>query len=124
VHILLPNRQWCAGRPLPGNARLVRSFRLFEWNFSATLADSGALPRVPAARHELRGNLCENALIRFHAAATLAAVFDFRVPALQEKLAKLGVEPMTMTTEQFAAYVKSEIAANAVLVKAAGIKVQ
>jgi len=47
-----------------------------------------------------------------------------QVPALQEKLAKLGVEPMTMTPEQFAAYVKSEIAANAALVKAAGITAQ
>ena len=47
-----------------------------------------------------------------------------QVPALQEKLAKLGVEPMTMTPEQFSAYVKSEIAANAALVKAAGITAQ
>ena len=47
-----------------------------------------------------------------------------QVPALQEKLAKLGVEPMTMTPEQFTAYVKSEIAANAALVKAAGITAQ
>jgi tripartite-type tricarboxylate transporter receptor subunit TctC len=47
-----------------------------------------------------------------------------QVPALQEKLAKLGVEPMTMTPEQFSAYVKTEIVANAALVKAAGITAQ
>jgi len=47
-----------------------------------------------------------------------------QTPALQDKLAKLGVEPLTMTPDQFAAYVKDEIAANAVLAKAAGIAAQ
>jgi tripartite-type tricarboxylate transporter receptor subunit TctC len=44
--------------------------------------------------------------------------------AFQEKLAKLSIVPMTMTSEQFDAYVKDDIAASAVLAKAAGIASQ
>jgi tripartite-type tricarboxylate transporter receptor subunit TctC len=39
-----------------------------------------------------------------------------------EKLATLGVAPMQMAPEQFDALVKDEIASNALLVKAAGIR--
>ena len=38
------------------------------------------------------------------------------------KLAAVSVTPMTITPEQFDAQIKQEIAANAVLVKAAGIQ--
>ena len=41
---------------------------------------------------------------------------------VQEKLAALGAEPMAMTPEQFDAFLRDEIAMNASLVKAAGIK--
>jgi tripartite-type tricarboxylate transporter receptor subunit TctC len=44
-----------------------------------------------------------------------------QAPAVLEKLAQLGVEPMTMPQQQFAAFVVSEIVANAALAKAAGI---
>ena len=44
------------------------------------------------------------------------------VPSVREKLAKLEVEPMSMTPEQFQTYVKEEIDLNAVLAKAAGIR--
>ena len=43
------------------------------------------------------------------------------VPAVQEKLEKLGVQPLLMSTEQFDAYVREELATNAALAKAAGI---
>lgn len=43
---------------------------------------------------------------------------------VREKLAKLGVEPLTMTSDEFQNYVGAEIAASAVLVKAAGITAQ
>jgi tripartite-type tricarboxylate transporter receptor subunit TctC len=46
-----------------------------------------------------------------------------RNPALQQKLSALGVEPMPMSPAEFEAYVRNEIASNANLVKAAGIKV-
>ena len=45
-------------------------------------------------------------------------------PEVREKLARLGAEPMEYPTEQFNAYLRKEIADNAALVKAAGIKVE
>jgi tripartite-type tricarboxylate transporter receptor subunit TctC len=45
-----------------------------------------------------------------------------RVPKLRDKLATLGVDPMPMTPAEFDEYVKKEIALNAALVQAAGIK--
>ena len=43
-------------------------------------------------------------------------------PKVRGKLAALGFEPMVMTPSQFDAHVQKEIAVNAALVKAAGIK--
>jgi tripartite-type tricarboxylate transporter receptor subunit TctC len=44
-----------------------------------------------------------------------------QVPAVQEKLEKIGVQLMPMSIEQFNAFVWEELAANAALAKAAGI---
>ena len=44
-------------------------------------------------------------------------------PEIKERLAKVGAEPMPMTSEQFDAYIKNEIATNTALVKKANIKV-
>jgi tripartite-type tricarboxylate transporter receptor subunit TctC len=52
---------------------------------------------------------------------TLKALED---PKVRNKLAGLGVEPMMMTPIEFDALVRREIAVNATLVKAIGIKVQ
>jgi tripartite-type tricarboxylate transporter receptor subunit TctC len=46
------------------------------------------------------------------------------VPEVREKLTRLGAEPMDYAPEAFNAYIRTEIAANAALVKAAGIKAQ
>lgn len=46
-----------------------------------------------------------------------------RAPDMQERMAKIGAEPMIMTPAEFAAYIRKEIASNAVLVKAAKITV-
>jgi len=45
-------------------------------------------------------------------------------PEVREKLSRLGAEPMDLPPEKFNAYIRDEIAANAALVKAAGIKAQ
>ncbi|MGH6727351.1 MAG: Bug family tripartite tricarboxylate transporter substrate binding protein [Pseudolabrys sp.] len=45
-----------------------------------------------------------------------------QAPKVRDKLAALGVDPMVMTTKEFGGYVRKEIAANAALVKAVGIK--
>jgi tripartite-type tricarboxylate transporter receptor subunit TctC len=46
------------------------------------------------------------------------------LPDVREKLARLGAEPMDYAPVQFNAYLREEIAANAALVKAAGIKLE
>jgi tripartite-type tricarboxylate transporter receptor subunit TctC len=46
------------------------------------------------------------------------------VPSVQERLVKLGVEPMPMTVAQFQEFFKKDVAANLALVKAANIPVQ
>ena len=43
---------------------------------------------------------------------------------VRDKLARLGAEPMEYTPDAFNAYLRREIAANAALVKAAGIKIE
>jgi tripartite-type tricarboxylate transporter receptor subunit TctC len=44
-------------------------------------------------------------------------------PKVRDKLAALGFDPMIMTPAEFAAHVEKEIAVNAALVKAAGLKI-
>ena len=43
-------------------------------------------------------------------------------PGVKEKLARIGVDPMTLTSAEFQALIAKEIADNAELVKAAGLK--
>jgi tripartite-type tricarboxylate transporter receptor subunit TctC len=43
---------------------------------------------------------------------------------VREKMSRLGAEPMDYTPDQFNAYIRDEIASNAALVKAAGIKIE
>jgi len=51
-------------------------------------------------------------------------VKSLRSSDVREKMARLGAEPMDYNPEQFNAYLRDEIASNAALVKAAGIKAQ
>lgn len=44
-------------------------------------------------------------------------------PSIAKKFADLGAEPLTISPEEFDAMVKREIASNAIVVKAAGVKV-
>ena len=46
-----------------------------------------------------------------------------RAPETQERLGKLGAEPMIMSPQAFDGYIRSEIADNAKLIKAAAIPV-
>ena len=45
-------------------------------------------------------------------------------PEVGERFTKLGAEPWTLEPEQFDAYIRDEIGANARLVKAAGLSPQ
>ena len=45
-----------------------------------------------------------------------------KMPATQERLAKVGIAPLIMTPSEFDARIKAEIASNMAVVRAAGIK--
>ena len=47
-----------------------------------------------------------------------------QMPGVADKLTKLGVQPMAMSTEQFDKFVKDELRINAELAKAAGLTPQ
>ena len=47
-----------------------------------------------------------------------------QAPKVREKLAALGVEPMPMSPDEFAAYVEREVALNAALAQKAGLKAE
>jgi tripartite-type tricarboxylate transporter receptor subunit TctC len=47
-----------------------------------------------------------------------------QVPAVQEKLEKIGVQLMPMSVERFNAFVREELTTNAALVRAAGARKQ
>jgi tripartite-type tricarboxylate transporter receptor subunit TctC len=51
-----------------------------------------------------------------------AAIKAVQSPEVKERLASLGAEPLTMSPEQFDAMIKEELASNAAIMKAAGIK--
>jgi tripartite-type tricarboxylate transporter receptor subunit TctC len=55
---------------------------------------------------------------KLHAETALA----MQVPAIWEKLAKAGIEPLNLSPAEFDARIKREVAINATLAKAAGIK--
>jgi tripartite-type tricarboxylate transporter receptor subunit TctC len=55
---------------------------------------------------------------RLHHETTTA----MNVPEVRERVARLGTEPMSMTPEQFDAYIRDELKTNESLVKAAGMK--
>ena len=46
----------------------------------------------------------------------------FVMPAVQEKFKPQGIEPLRMTSAEFDAMIKREVAANIALAKAAGLK--
>jgi tripartite-type tricarboxylate transporter receptor subunit TctC len=59
-------------------------------------------------------------VVRLHAQTVNA----LNSPEVKERFARLGAETQIFTPEQFDAYIREEVASNAALVRAAGIKVQ
>ena len=92
---------------------------------------ASALPNVPTTLEEGYPNSNYSFWIGvFAPAKTPRPIIDklnseiskaLQVPAVQEKLEKIGVQLMPMSIEQFNAFVREELAANAALAKAAGI---
>jgi len=95
---------------------------------------SSALPDLPTTLEAGVSNSDYNFWVGMFAPAktpreSVSRIYRETVRALhssevREKLARLGAEPMEYNPEQFNAYLRAEIAANAALVKAAGIKVE
>jgi tripartite-type tricarboxylate transporter receptor subunit TctC len=98
----------------------------------STTKRASALPNVPTTTEAgLRDSSYEFWVGLFMPAKTPREIVDrlyqetdkaLRNPAMQERLAKTGMEPMPMTSAQFDAHFKNEVAAIAKLVKEAGIK--
>ncbi len=94
---------------------------------------SPVLPDVPTSEEAGYPNSAYRFWIGIFAPAkTPSAIIDklskeiekaLQVPEVQQKLAKLGVQSMSMNSKQFAEFVKEDIIANAKLAKAAGISV-
>lgn len=92
---------------------------------------SQALPNVPTSEEAGYPNSSYRFWIGiFVPAKTPAPIIErlsseietsLKVPAVQEKFAKLGVQPMSMGHDQFTSFVKDELALNSELAKAAGI---
>jgi tripartite-type tricarboxylate transporter receptor subunit TctC len=93
---------------------------------------SSALPELPTTLEAGIPNSDYNFWVGMFAPAktphdTVSRLYRETAKALhsadvREKLARIGAEPMDYNPEQFNAYLREEIAANAALVKAAGIK--
>jgi tripartite-type tricarboxylate transporter receptor subunit TctC len=117
--------------PLSTAIPLVRDGRLLALAVS-TPTRASALPDVPTSIEAgypdsdytiwygvfMPAKTPPEVVARFHAAAARV----LQAPKMQEKLAQLAVDPMPMTSAEFNKQVVDEIAANAQLVKAAGIK--
>lgn len=76
------------------------------YNFYVALSVPSKLPR--------------DIMMKLHAETVKA----LNSPEMKERYAKLGVDTNIFTPDQFDAYLREEVAANAVLVKAAGITIQ
>jgi tripartite-type tricarboxylate transporter receptor subunit TctC len=95
---------------------------------------TAALPEVPTLQ-EAGFNNAENPTWfgLFLPAGTPREIIDklhhetleaLQEPKVREKLATLGVDPMVMTSQEFDAYVDKQVAADAALVKAIGLRTQ
>jgi tripartite-type tricarboxylate transporter receptor subunit TctC len=112
---------------------LIREHKLVPLVVSSPIR-SPALPDVPTSEEAGYANSAYRFWIGIFAPAkTPAAIVDklskeievaLQVPAVKEKLIKLGVQPMSMNDKQFAEFVKQELVINTELAKAAGISVQ
>ena len=119
--------------PVTNALPLIRDHKLLPLVVSSPTRSS-VLPDVPTSEEAGYPNSAYRFWIGIFAPAkTPAAIVDrlskeiekaLLVPEVQEKLVKLGVQPMSMNDKQFAEFVKHELVVNTELTKAAGIAVQ
>jgi tripartite-type tricarboxylate transporter receptor subunit TctC len=118
--------------PLPAARGLIDGGKLQALAVSGSMR-SGSLPNVPTTIEAGFPNSEYDFWVGFWAPAkTPRAIVDrlnaetvkaLANPAVKDKLAKIGGDPLPMKPEQFDAFVKKEIDVNGVLVKAAGVKI-
>jgi tripartite-type tricarboxylate transporter receptor subunit TctC len=118
--------------PLPAARGLISGGRLAALAVSGT-ARASALPDVPTTVEAGFPDSEYNFWVGMYApAATPRAVVDrlnaevlkaLQQPAVKEKLANVGGDPLPMKPAEFDAFTRKEIDVNAALVKAANIKV-
>jgi tripartite-type tricarboxylate transporter receptor subunit TctC len=113
---------------------LIRDGKLTALALSAP-ARAAAMPALPTT---IEAGLPPDSVYPFYAALFLPAKTPHEIaeklyaetakalkePAVQAKLATLGVEPMAMSMEQFGKFFGDDVAANVAIVKAANIKIQ
>src|SRR5262249_36487944 len=121
-------------QPFTTSVTLIRDVKLLALAVSAPRR-TAALPDVPTT---VEAGLPPDSVYPFYSAIFLPAktpseIVDklrreieraLQVPAVQERLAGAGVEPMPMGLEQFAKFFRDDVAANVALVKAANIPTQ
>jgi tripartite-type tricarboxylate transporter receptor subunit TctC len=118
--------------PLPAARGLLSGGKLAALAVSGS-ARASALPDVPTTVEAGFPNSEYNFWVgMFAPAATSKDIVEklnaetvkaLQNPALQEKLAKVGGDPLPMRPAEFDAFVRKEIDVNAALVKAAGVQV-
>jgi tripartite-type tricarboxylate transporter receptor subunit TctC len=111
---------------------LIREHKLVPLVVSSPIR-SPVLPDVPTSEEAGYSNSAYRFWIGIFAPAkTPSAIIDklskeiemaLQVPEVQQKLAKLGVQSMSMNSKQFAEFVKQDLIVNTELAKAAGISV-
>ncbi len=120
--------------PLPSAIGLIRSGKLAPLAISSS-ARSAALPNVPTM---VEAGLKADAVYPFYTGAYLPAktphaiaeklhdevMKALAVPAVRDRLAAVGVDPMPMTLAEFDSFFKKDVAANLELVKTARIPMQ
>jgi tripartite-type tricarboxylate transporter receptor subunit TctC len=118
--------------PLPAARGLIASGKLAALAVSGS-ARSAALPDVPTTVEAGYPNSEYNFWVGFFAPkATPRAIIDklnaetlkaLELPAVKEKLAHAGGQPLPMKPAEFDAFIQKEIDVNAELVKASGVKI-
>jgi tripartite-type tricarboxylate transporter receptor subunit TctC len=117
--------------PMTSAIGLIRSGKLVPLAISSSTR-SASLPNVPTM---VEAGLRPDAVYPFYTGAYLPAKTPHAIaeklhdeimkalalPAVQERLAAVGVDPMPMTLAEFGSFFKKDVAANLELVKAANI---
>ena len=117
--------------PVTSAIALIRSGKLVPLAISSSTG-SAALPNVPTM---VQAGLKSDAVYPFYTGAYLPSKTPHAIaeklhaelmkalalPAVQERLAAVGIDPMPMTLAEFGSFFKKDVAANLELVKAANI---